>query len=106
MLGTLPKQSFDGGSYRASSTRYSRSGFEGLLWGDTLFSSRHSCRVAAQHTLHVALTEPLVRYVGGQVTSGRYATASEVVRAALRLLIERDEAALNRQPKSETPADV
>jgi antitoxin ParD1/3/4 len=44
----------------------------------------------AQHTLHVALTEPLVKYIGEQVSSGRYATASEVVRAALRLLIERD----------------
>lgn len=62
--------------------------------------------MAAQHTMHVALTEPLVRYVGGQVASGRYATASEVVRAALRLLIERDEAALSQQPKSKTPADV
>ena len=62
--------------------------------------------MAAQHTLHVALTEPLVRYVGGQVVSGRYATASEVVRAALRLLIERDEAALVRQSHSETSADV
>ena len=46
--------------------------------------------MAAQHTLHVALTQPLVRYVGDQVATGRYATASEVVRAALRLLIERD----------------
>jgi antitoxin ParD1/3/4 len=44
----------------------------------------------AQHTLHVALTGPLVKYVAEQVSSGRYATASEVVRAALRLLIERD----------------
>ena len=46
----------------------------------------------AQHTLHVALTEPLVKYVSEQVASGRYATASEVVRASLRLLIERDKA--------------
>jgi antitoxin ParD1/3/4 len=48
--------------------------------------------MAAQHTLHVALTQPLVRYVGEQVATGHYATASEVVRAALRLLIERNEA--------------
>jgi len=45
----------------------------------------------AQHTLHVALTEPLLKYVGDQVATGRYATASEVVRAALRLLVERSE---------------
>jgi antitoxin ParD1/3/4 len=46
--------------------------------------------MAARHTLHVALTEPLVNYVGKQVASGRYATASEVVRAALRLLEQSD----------------
>lgn len=62
--------------------------------------------MAAQHTLHVALTEPLVRYVGGQVASGHYATASEVVRAALRLLIERDEAAEIRQFKPGSAADA
>lgn len=43
-----------------------------------------------KHSRHVALTEPLARFVDSQVTEGRYATASEVVRAALRLL-ERDE---------------
>jgi antitoxin ParD1/3/4 len=46
--------------------------------------------MAAKHSLHVALTEPLVRYVGERVASGEYATASEVVRTGLRLLIERD----------------
>lgn len=50
----------------------------------------------AQHTLHVALTEPLVKYINEQVSSGRYATASEVVRASLRLLIERDAAKARR----------
>ena len=54
----------------------------------------------AQHTLHVALTEPLVRFVGDQVARGHYATASEVVRAGLRLLIERDEA------RGRTPAPI
>jgi antitoxin ParD1/3/4 len=46
--------------------------------------------MAAKHTLHVALTEPLARYVAERVASGEYATASEVVRTSLRLLIERD----------------
>lgn len=55
----------------------------------------------AQHTLHVALTEPLLKYVGDQVASGRYATASEVVRAALRLLIERGEAEVRPSQPSE-----
>ncbi len=44
------------------------------------------------HSRHVALTEPLARFVDGQVAKGRYATASEVVRAALRLLMEREDA--------------
>ena len=43
-----------------------------------------------RHTLHVALTEPLVRHVRDQVAAGRHSTASEVVREALRLMIERD----------------
>ena len=58
----------------------------------------------AQHTLHVALTEPLVKYISEQVASGRYATASEVVRASLRLLIERDSAEIRRLKSSEQPA--
>ncbi len=44
------------------------------------------------HSRHVALTEPLARFVDGQVAQGRYATTSEVVRAALRLLMKREEA--------------
>lgn len=62
--------------------------------------------MAAQHTLHVALTEPLVRYVGSQVNSGHYATASEVVRTALRLLIERDQAGQSRPAEPKSPADA
>lgn len=42
----------------------------------------------AQHTLHVALAQPLVRYVGEQVATEHYPTASQVVRAALQLMIE------------------
>jgi antitoxin ParD1/3/4 len=44
------------------------------------------------HSRHVALTEPLARFVDEQVAQGRYATASEVMRAALRLLMEREDA--------------
>ena len=57
-----------------------------------------------KHSRHVALIEPLARLVDSQVAAGRYATASEVVRAALRLL-ERDEASrpdlrpLEREPR-------
>ena len=48
--------------------------------------------------LNVSLTPELVAFVTAQVASGRYASASEVVRAALRCL-ERDIA--TRQPTSE-----
>jgi antitoxin ParD1/3/4 len=48
----------------------------------------------ARHTLHVALTKPLVTYVAQQVMAGRYVSASAVVRAGLQLLIERNEAEL------------
>ena len=37
------------------------------------------------------MTDPLARFVERQVAEGRYASASEVVRAGLRLLIERDQ---------------
>ena len=46
----------------------------------------------AKHHRHIALTEPLIRFVERQVAEGRYASTSEVVRAGLRLLIEREEA--------------
>ncbi|MCJ2040916.1 type II toxin-antitoxin system ParD family antitoxin [Methylobacterium sp. J-059] len=42
------------------------------------------------------MTEPLIAYVEAQVAKGEYTSASEVVRAALRLLIERDEAKARR----------
>lgn len=43
----------------------------------------------SKHALNVSLTEHLCSFVEAQVASGRFGTASEVVRAALRLL-ERD----------------
>jgi antitoxin ParD1/3/4 len=42
-------------------------------------------------TRNVSLTEELERYIRLQVSSGHYSNASEVVRAGLRLLIERDQ---------------
>ena len=42
--------------------------------------------------MNVSLTPELDQFVAGKVSSGRYTSASEVVREALRLLEERDQA--------------
>ncbi len=47
--------------------------------------------MTAKHPRHIALTGPLASYIDNKVACGEYASASEVVRAALRLLVERDE---------------
>lgn len=47
-------------------------------------------------TRNVNLTEELDRFVAARVASGRYANASEVLRAALRAL-ERDEQAFEQK---------
>lgn len=44
----------------------------------------------ARMTMNVSLTPALEDYVNRKVSSGRYGSASEVVREALRLLEERD----------------
>ena len=46
--------------------------------------------MTAKHSRHVALTESLAQYVENQVTTGVYASASEVVRVGLRLLMKPD----------------
>jgi antitoxin ParD1/3/4 len=48
--------------------------------------------MAAKHSRHIALTEPLIAYVEAQVAKGEYTCISEIVRTALRQMIERDEA--------------
>ena len=48
-------------------------------------------------SLNVSLTPELSAYVGGRVASGQYRSASEVVRAALRLL-QREEPAAEAVP--------
>lgn len=48
--------------------------------------------MASRTTLNVSLTPGLSRFVENRVRSGKYQTASEVVREALRLLEDRDRA--------------
>lgn len=54
-----------------------------------------------RQTRNVSLTPDLSRFVDKSVASGRYGTASEVVRAGLRLLerAERDDAATPVPPE-------
>ena len=44
----------------------------------------------ARNTLHVSVTPELAAFVSEQIASGSYQTASEVVRAGLRLLADQE----------------
>jgi antitoxin ParD1/3/4 len=59
-------------------------------------------RMPPRASLNVSLTPELTAYIGEQVASGRYRSASEVVRASLRLL-QRDEPA-GLRPSSLEPS--
>ena len=50
----------------------------------------------AKHTLHVVLTEALVRYVRDKVVAGHHATISDVVRHSVQGLMDRDDVATLR----------
>jgi len=57
---------------------------------------------------NVHLTEPMQEYVQGQIKSGAYANTSEVVRAGLRLLMEKEGARqfYNRRPTLRMPRQL
>ncbi len=55
---------------------------------DTPAALAPQLRMALRKTRNVSLTPELEAFVDGRVASGRYRSASEVVRAALRLLEE------------------
>ncbi len=50
--------------------------------------------------MNISLTPELVKFVAGEVESGLYQTASEVVRAGLRRLKEDQAARLPQSPKT------
>jgi antitoxin ParD1/3/4 len=57
-------------------------------------------------TRNVSLTPELEALVDRKVASGRYRTASEVVRAALRLLDEREQRLDRKLPASQDPSNA
>ena len=55
--------------------------------------------MTTRKTMNVSLTPELERSVAERVASGRYRTASEVVRAALRLLEKEEKEELHHKPR-------
>jgi antitoxin ParD1/3/4 len=55
--------------------------------------------MTTRKTMDVSLTPELERSVAERVASGRYRTASEVVRAALRLLEKEEKEELHHEPR-------
>src|ERR1700753_211664 len=65
-------------------------------------ASRASLR---QATMNISLTAELEKYVRGKVASGFYNNASEVIREALRLLVERERAPAKRADRESPRKD-
>jgi antitoxin ParD1/3/4 len=76
---------------------------------DTLQDSAYDSVMPARNSLNVSLTPELEKFIEGRVSSGRYQTASEVVREGLRLLElqerDRDEAHKALKSKLRKAAD-
>lgn len=45
----------------------------------------------AKHSRHIALTETLVAWIDSQVAKGEYASTSDLIRTAIRMLRKKDE---------------
>lgn len=52
----------------------------------------------ATHSRQIALTRPLQEWVDAQVDRDEYTSVSDLVRTAIRLLMEREEVRIDRPP--------
>ena len=59
--------------------------------------------MATRKTMNVTLIPELKRSVAERVVSGRYRSASEVVRAALRLLEKEERQEISHPPRPDVP---
>jgi antitoxin ParD1/3/4 len=60
--------------------------------------------MASRYALSVSLTEHLCGFIKQEVSSGRYSTASEVIRAALRQLQAEADQSVAPRPEAESAA--
>jgi antitoxin ParD1/3/4 len=58
----------------------------------------------AKHSRHIALTETLVGWIDTRVAEGEYASTSDLIRTAIRVLRIQDEGKVAVQPASTMPA--
>jgi antitoxin ParD1/3/4 len=54
----------------------------------------------AKHSRHIALTETLAAWIDSQVAKGEYASTSDLIRTAIRVLRSKDEDKAIVQPVS------
>ncbi|APX86082.1 hypothetical protein BV511_16110 [Methylorubrum extorquens] len=58
----------------------------------------------AKHSCHIALPEALASWIDAQVAKGEYASTSDLVRTAVRVLRSRDDEEAARSAPSARPA--
>jgi antitoxin ParD1/3/4 len=58
----------------------------------------------ARYSRHIALTETLAAWIDAQVAKGEYASTSDLIRTAIRVLRIQDEGRVAVQPASAIPA--
>lgn len=69
----------------------------GAIKGNTHSPTLLGNVMPARHSRHIVFTGQLAESVASEVTKGRYASVSDMVRTALHLLKDRDEASVTRR---------